>query len=85
MRTNRHNRYVVDFSANPLVVDIARCLLADGYWVTQLETRHRQSVVDVGWAARQAAQLLARSVEVTTTFNDAPDGGLIVTAVLVDA
>jgi hypothetical protein len=76
---------VVDVSSNPLVVDIARRLVADGRFVTQLRTDNLQSVVDVGWAARQAGQLLGRPVRVETTRGEDPGSGLTVTAEFADA
>lgn len=77
-------------SPSPLVTDIARSLLADGSFVLHVDagefgTGHLQAVVDVGWAARQAGQLLDRSVRVRTTHAAEPGGGLTVTAELVDA
>jgi hypothetical protein len=75
---------VVDVSSNPLVVDIARRLVADGRFVTRLDTGHLQSVVDVGWAARQAGQLLGRPVRVETRRGEEPGAGLIVTAEFAD-
>ena len=80
-----HDGGVVDVSSNPLVVDIARRLVADGRFVTQLRTDNLQSVVDVGWAARQAGQLLGRPVRVETTRGEEPGSGLTVTAEFADA
>lgn len=82
--TKYNNSGVLDISANPLVVDIARALVADGRFSTSLETGNLQAVVDVGWAARQAGQLLGRSVRVRTTRAGDPGSGLVVTAVLLD-
>jgi hypothetical protein len=73
-----------DISPNPLVVDIARGLVAEGRHVTHLESGNLQALVDAGWAARQAGQLLGRAVRVTTTHTDEPGGGLVVTAALVE-
>lgn len=75
-----HDGAVVDVSSNPLVVDIARRLVADGRFVTELHTDHLQTVVDVGWAARQAGQLLGRPVTVATSRRDEPGAGLVVVA-----
>jgi hypothetical protein len=75
---------VVDVSSNPLVVDIARRLETDGRFVMQLETSHLQTVVDVGWAARQAGQLLGRPVRVETTRGEDAGGGLTITAEFAD-
>ena len=77
-----------DISTDPLVLDIARSLQADGYFVAHLDTGefgtgHLQAVVDVGWAARQAGQLLDRPIRIST---DRPDGlgALILTAEFAD-
>lgn len=67
------------------VREIARVLLAEGRYETRLETGNLQALVDAGWAARQAGQLLGRSVRVETSRPDAPAGGLVVVAELVDA
>lgn len=77
-------------STHPLVVDIARRLLADGRFDMPLETGefqtgHLQAVVDVGWAARKAGRLLGRPVRVTTSRAAEPGSPLVVTAVLVDS
>ena len=48
-------------------------------------TNAEQVQATVGWAARQAGQLLDRSVRVRTTHAAEPGGGLTVTAELVDA
>jgi hypothetical protein len=76
-------------SSNPLVVDIARRLLLDGRFDMRLETGEfqtgqLQAVVDVGWAARKAGQMLGHPVRVTTSRADEPGAPLVVTAVLVD-
>ena len=73
-----------DISTDPRVLEIVRGLVADGRHVMRLTSGSRQAVVDAGWAARQAGQLLGRPVRVTTTRADEPDGGLVVTAVLGD-
>jgi hypothetical protein len=75
---------VVDVSSNPLVVDIARRLVADGRFAMELDTKHLQTVVDVGWAARQAGQLLGRPVKVETTRGEEPTSGLTITAEFAD-
>jgi hypothetical protein len=81
---------MADLSSNPLVMDVARRLLADGRYVArvdlgELETGHLQAIVDLRWTARQAAQLIGRSVRVTTTrAEDEPGAPLVLTAVLVD-
>jgi hypothetical protein len=74
-----------DISTNPKVVEIARGLVSEGRHVTRVQTGNRQAVVDAGWAARQAGQLLGRPVLVTTTLTDEAGGGLVVTAVFADA
>jgi hypothetical protein len=73
-----------DISTDVRVAAIARGLVAEGRHVTSLETGNLQAVIDAGWAARQAGQLLGRAVRVTTTRTDEPGGGLVVTAVLVE-
>jgi hypothetical protein len=70
---------------DPRVQEIARGLLAEGRYEIHLETGNLQAVVDAGWAARQAGQLLGRPVRVATSRPDEPSGGFVVTAVLVDA
>jgi len=80
---------VLDVTTNPLVVDIARGLLADGRFVIRVqtgkfETGHLQAVVDIGWAARQAGQLIGKSVRITTSRADEAGAPLVLTAVLVD-
>lgn len=67
---------------DPRVLEIVRGLVADGRHVVRLGSASRQAVVDAGWAARQAGQLLGRPVRVSTTAADEPEGGLLVTAVL---
>ncbi len=71
-----------DISTDPRVLEIVRGLVADGRHVMRLTSGNRQAVVDAGWAARQAGQLLGRPVRVTTTRAAEPDEGLVVTAVL---
>jgi hypothetical protein len=76
-------------ASSPLVADIARCLVEDGAFVVRVDigefgTAHLQAVVDVGWAARRAGQLLARPVRVTTQPAE-DDGRLVVTAEFADA
>jgi hypothetical protein len=92
MYQNRHFRHhdgVPEPSPDPLVVDIARRLQNDGAFVLHLDTGefgtgHIQTVVDIGWAARQAGQLLDRAVRVTTTETDEPSQ-IVVTAEFADA
>ena len=73
----------------PLVVDIARRLKTDGWFVMHVEPEgwrsgQLQAVVDISWAARQAARLLDRHVEVTTTRVAENSGTFTVRAVLAD-
>jgi len=75
-------------STNPLVPEIARHLVTDGRYVRHLGpaefgTGQLQAVVDIGWAARQAGQLLDRPVRVTTVRSE-EHGGLVVTAEFAD-
>ena len=79
---------MLDISTNPLVPEIARRLVKDGCYVRYLEpgefgNTHLQAVVDIGWAARQAGQLLDRPIRITTTRSDEL-GGLTVTAEFAD-
>jgi hypothetical protein len=74
-----------DKATDAQVQEIARILLAEGRYETRLETGNLQAVVDAGWAARRAGQLLGRSVRVETSRPDEPAGGLVVVAELVDA
>mgnify|MGYP001115999606 CR=1 FL=1 len=67
------------------VQEIARVLLAEGRYETRLETGNLQALVDAGWAARQAGQLLGRPVRVETSRPDEPAGGLVGVAELVGA
>jgi len=88
-RQNRHHEGVRKTVSSPLVADIARCLVEDGAFVVRVDTgefgtAHLQAVVDVGWAARRAGQLLDRSVRVTTRLAE-DDGRLVVTAEFADA
>jgi hypothetical protein len=71
-------------SLDPRVQDIARALVAEGRHEIRLERGNLQAVVDAGWAARQAGQLLGRTVRVRTGRGDEPGGGLVVTVVLVE-
>jgi hypothetical protein len=76
-------------STDPLVVDIARRLLVDGRFEMPLETGEfqtgrLQAIVDVGWAARKAGQMLGHPVQVSTSRSEEPGAPLVVTAVLVD-
>ena len=73
-----------DRSNHDRVRDIARGLVAEGRYEIRLERGNLQAVVDAGWAARQAGQLLDRTVRVTTSRDEQPDGGLVVTVVLVE-
>jgi hypothetical protein len=71
----------------PLVVDIARRLKSDGWFVMHVEPEgwrsgQLQAVVDISWAARQAGRLIDRRVEVTTTRVAETSGTFTVTAVL---
>ena len=71
-------------SADPRVLEIARGLVAEGRFDIRLETGNLQAVVDAGWAARQAGQLLGRQVRVATKRSDEPGGGLVVIARLAE-
>lgn len=70
---------------DPRVEEIARGLLINGQYQMRLETGNLQAVVDAGWAARQAGQLLGRQVRVVTSRSGTSAGGLVVTAQLVDS
>jgi hypothetical protein len=77
-----------DLSPTPLVVDIARRLETHGEFVMHVEATgwrsgQLQAVVDVGWAARQAGMMLARSVRVTTVRRDGAQHTYTVTAQLL--
>jgi hypothetical protein len=74
-----------EIAPSPLVVDIARRLAAGGSFVVQVTTGRIQSLVDVRWAARHAAQLLGRRVRITTALPEEIGGKFTVTVVLVDA
>ena len=67
-----------------MVIEIARGLIAEGRHERRVELGNRQALVDAGWAARQAGQLLGRRVRVTTSRSAEPDGGFIVTVVLAE-
>lgn len=82
--TNRNYCGMGGVRDNPVVLEIASGLAAKGRYVTRVETGDRQAVVDAGWAARQAGQLLGRPVHVTTAFDEVSGQGLIVTAELAD-
>ena len=76
-------------SPTPLVVDIARRLQTDGSFVMEVgpggwRSGQLQAVVDINWAARQAGQLLDRSVRVTTVRLAEAANTYTVTAELVD-
>jgi hypothetical protein len=88
-RQNRHHEVVRNPGSIPLVADIARCLVEEGAFVVRVDTgefgtAHLQAVVDVGWAARRAGQLLERSVRITTQLAE-DDRRLVVTAEFADA
>lgn len=70
---------------DPRTEEIARGLLNDGHFEMRLETENLQAVVDAGWAARRAGQLLGRQVRIATSRPEELDGGLVVTAMLVDS
>jgi hypothetical protein len=77
-----------DLSPTPLVVDIARRLKTHGEFVMHVEATgwrsgQLQAVVDVGWAARQAGLMLARTVRVTTVRRDGARDTYTVTAQLL--
>jgi hypothetical protein len=82
--TKAHYWYMGDISTSPMVIEIARGLVAEGRHETRVELGNRQALVDAGWAARQAGQLLGRRVRVTTSRSTEPDGAFIVTVVLAD-
>ena len=73
-----------DISTSPLVIEIARDLVAEGRHERRVELGNRQALVDAGWAARQAGQLLGRRVRVTTSRCTGPDTGFIVTVLVAD-
>jgi hypothetical protein len=73
-----------DVATTPAVLEIARGLVAEGRHERRVELGNRQALVDAGWAARQAGQLLGRRVRVTTGRSPESDGAFIVTVVLVD-
>ena len=73
-----------DSDTTPMVIEIARGLVADGRHERRVPPGNRQAVVDAAWAARQAGQLLGRRVRVSTSRDDGPEGGLLVTVVFAD-
>ena len=82
--TKRHYWFMGVRAIDPQVEEIARGLLAYGRYEIRLETGSLQDVVDAGWAARQAGQLLGQPVRVATSRADEPLGGMLVTAMLLD-
>ena len=67
-----------------MVSEIVRGLVADGRHERRVELGNRQALVDAGWAARQAGQMLGRRVQITTSRSAEPDGCFVVTVVLAD-
>lgn len=87
MFTNVTKRDYWDMGARPIdprVEEIARGLLSEGRYEMRLEMGNLQAVVDAGWAARQAGQLLGRPVRVATSRPGEAAGELVVTATLVE-
>jgi hypothetical protein len=74
-----------DTMTDPQVADIARCLVTYGRCDVQVGTGNLQAVVDAGWAARKAGQLLGRPVRVITTRTGYPPDALVVTVTLLDS
>lgn len=58
-----------------LVTDIAEALAAAGEYLTRIEPRPTQRVVDFNWAARQAGQRLGIRVHVDVTYSRAAEDG----------
>lgn len=67
---------------SPMVDEIAARLLAHGRFVIHLDTSRLQDAIDVGWAARQAGELLGQQVRITTSRAGLNDRSLVVTAFL---
>jgi hypothetical protein len=65
-----------------MVDEIAARLLAHGRFVIHLDTSRLQDAIDVGWAARQAGELLGQQVRITTSRAGRHDRSLVVTAFL---
>jgi hypothetical protein len=65
-----------------MVDEIAARLLAHGRFVIHLDTSRLQDAIDVGWAARQAGELLGQHVRITTSRAGSHDRSLVVTAFL---
>ena len=82
--TKAHHWYMGEQATTPMVMEIARGLVAEGRHERRVELGNRQALVDAGWAARQAGQLLGRRVQITTSRSAEPDGGFVVTVVLDD-
>ena len=67
---------------SPMVDEIAARLLAHGRFAIHLDTSRLQDAIDVGWAARQAGELLGQQVRITTSRAGLHDRSLVVTAFL---
>lgn len=67
---------------SPMVDEIAARLLAHGRFVMHLDTARLQDAIDIGWAARQAGELLGQHVRITTSRAGVHDRSLVVTAFL---
>lgn len=67
---------------SPMVDEIAARLMAHGRFVIHLDTSRLQDAIDIGWAARQAGELLGQQVRVTTSRAGLHDRRLVVTAFL---
>jgi hypothetical protein len=65
-----------------MVDEIAARLMAHGRFVIHLDTSRLQDAIDVGWAARQAGELLGQQVRITTSRAGRQDRSLVVTAFL---
>lgn len=66
----------------PMVDEIAARLMAHGRFVIHLDTGCLQDAIDVGWAARQAGELLGQQVRITTSRAGRHDRSLVVTVFL---
>jgi hypothetical protein len=82
--TKAHYWCMGEQATTPMVSEIVRGLVAEGRHESRVELGNRQALVDAGWAARQAGQMLGRRVRITTSRSAEPDGGFVVTVVLDD-
>lgn len=67
---------------SPMVDEIAARLMAHGRFVIHLDTTRLQDAIDVGWAARQAGELIGQQVRISTSRAGGQDRSLVVTAFL---